>query len=81
MTSSWYGISRSGEHRQVSHSALMNWARRNDLTYSVGWGDRIEMPDGTRLVRAADVKSLPDVARSAGWDDLAAALSQWLQTS
>ena len=67
----WYGLSRDGSPVAIRHAALMDWARRHDKEFQVGWGDRITIDDGTRLVRASGCKTPADVAEGAGWTDLA----------
>ena len=67
----WYGLMRDGSPVAIRHAALMDWARRHDKEFQVGWGDRLIMNDGTRLVRASGCKTPADVAEAAGWTDLA----------
>ena len=67
----WYGLTNDGSPVAIRHAVLMDWARRQGHDFQVGWGDRLIMNDGTRLVRASGRKTPADVAEGAGWTDLA----------
>jgi len=63
----WMGLACDGSPLQISHDKLMDWARRNDQQFNVGWSNSVTLPDGARLVRGSHVEE----ALKAGWADLA----------
>jgi hypothetical protein len=66
-TDTWMGLSRDGSKLQISHTALMDWAYKNDKQFTVGWSHRFTDSNGNRLVRGDYVEE----AKAAGWNDLA----------
>jgi hypothetical protein len=70
----WMGLSRDGRKLQISHTALMDWAYKNDKQFTVGWSHRFTDSNGNRLVRGDYVEE----AKAAGWNDLAEMLEMHL---
>ena len=77
----WYGLTKTGERRMISHEDLMAWAYREDKQFQIGWSQHYEMKDGTRLVKGPTVREAVNAAKLAGWDDIAERLTQELLTA
>lgn len=47
----WRGTTADGKRVEIDHKDLMVWALENDRALSIGWGDSVTMPCGTKLTR------------------------------
>lgn len=72
----WYGLKKDGQQVAIDHEDFMKWAHDNDQQFQVGWSDHHTTFEGTRVVRSVDGTPLPDVARKAGWNDIAEQLER-----